>query len=76
MVLIGATLLHDIAMHLRKKGFLELVSPDSRFQPLPWFKDAHEDHAADRPWHELWEEYLRETKRLSERNLAKIIGED
>jgi hypothetical protein len=74
-VIIGATLLHDIAMHLREDGFRELVSPDSRFQPLPWFKDAHEAHAADRPWHELWEEYVREAKRFSERDLAKIIGE-
>ncbi len=74
-VIICATLLHDIAMHLREDGFRELVSPDSRFQPLPWFKDAHEAHAADRPWHELWEEYVREAKRFSERDLAKIIGE-
>lgn len=74
-VIIGATLLHDIAMHLREDGFRELVSPDSRFQPFPWFKDAHEAHAADRPWHELWEEYVREAKRFSERDLAKIIGE-
>ena len=74
-VIIGATILHDIAMHLREEGFRELVSPDSRFQPLPWFKDAHEDHSADRLWHELWEEYVREAKRFSERDLAKIIGE-
>ncbi len=74
-VIIGATLLHDIAMHLREDGFRELVSPDSRFQPLSWFKDAHEDHAADRLWPELWEEYVREAKRFSERDLAKIIGE-
>ena len=74
-VIIGATLLHDIAMHLREDGFRELVSPDSRFRSLSWFKDAHEDHAADRPWHELWEEYVREAKRFSERDLAKIIGE-
>ncbi len=74
-VIIAATLLHDIAMHLREDGFRELVSHNSRFQPLPWFKNAHEDHAADRPWHELWEEYVREAKRFSERDLAKIIGE-
>jgi len=74
-VIIGATLLHDIAMHLREDGFRELVSPDSRFKPLPWFKDAHEGHAADRPWHELLEEYTREAKRFCERDLAEIIGE-
>jgi molecular chaperone HtpG len=48
-VIIGATLLHDIAMHVRPDGFLELVSKDSRFQPLLWFKESHEGHAADRP---------------------------
>jgi molecular chaperone HtpG len=74
-VIIGATLLHDIAMHLRENGFRELVSSDSRFKPLPWFNDAHEGHADDLPWHELWEEYVREAKRFSERDLAKIIGE-
>ncbi len=74
-VIIGATLLHDIAMHLHGDGFRELVSADSRFLPLPWFKDAHEDHAADRIWPELWEEYVHEAKRFSERDLAKIIGE-
>ncbi len=75
VVIIGATLLHDIAMHLREDGFMELVSSDSRFLPLPWFKDAHEGHAAERPWYELWDEYVREAKRFSERDLAKIIGE-
>ncbi len=74
-VIIGATILHDIAMHLHEDGFRELVSPDSRFRSLSWFKDTHEDHAADRIWPELWEEYVREAKRFSERDLAKIIGE-
>ena len=75
-VIIGATLLHDIAMHLRPDGFLELVSPDSSFHPLPWFKENHEGHSADRPWHELWEDFKREAKRFSDRQLADIIGED
>ncbi len=74
-VIIGATLLHDIAMHMREDGFRELVRSDSRFKPLRWFKNAQEGHAADRPWHELWEEYTLEAKRFSERELAKIIGE-
>src|SRR4051795_3956594 len=33
-VIIGSTLLHDIAMHLRAEGVRELVSKDSHFQPL------------------------------------------
>jgi hypothetical protein len=48
-VIIGATLLHDIAMHIRTDGFLELVSKESRFLPLTWFKERHEGHSADRP---------------------------
>jgi hypothetical protein len=75
-VIIGATLLHDIAMHLRPDGFRELVSKNSRFQPLPWFKESHEEHSADRPWPELWEHYVREARRFSDRDLTNIIGED
>jgi molecular chaperone HtpG len=59
-VIIGATLLHDIAMHLRPEGFRELVSRDSRFRPLPWFKENHEGHPSDHSWQELWEDYVRE----------------
>ncbi|NTW54651.1 MAG: hypothetical protein HGB15_07815 [Chlorobaculum sp.] len=75
-VLIGATLLHDIAMHLHPKGFLELVGKDSRFQPLPWFCECHEGPAADVAWHELWAEYVREARRFSDRDLTNIIGEE
>ena len=74
-VIIGATLLHDIAMHLRPTGFRELVGKDSRFQPLPWFRESHEDQSADLPWHEVWENYVREARRFSERDLTNIIGE-
>jgi hypothetical protein len=73
-VLIGATLLHDLAMHLRRDGFLELIGPESRFKPLAWFDADHEGHAADRPWHELWADYAREARRFSDRALAAIIG--
>ena len=73
-VLIGATLLHDIAMHLHPDGFLELVGKDSRFQPLPWFFESHEGQVADVAWHELWEEYVREARRFSDRDLTNIIG--
>jgi hypothetical protein len=73
-VLIGATLLHDIAMHLRPVGFLALVGTDSRFKPLPWFKQEQQGHKADRLWRELWLDYEREAKRFSDRKLADIIG--
>jgi molecular chaperone HtpG len=74
VVIIGATLLHDIAMHLRPDGFVELVSKDSRFRPLSWFKENHEGHSADRSWLELWEDFIREARRFSQRQLTNIIG--
>jgi molecular chaperone HtpG len=73
-VIIGATLLHDIAMHLRPDGFRELVSKGSRFQPLPWFNESHEGHSVDRPWHDLWTDYLRQARRFSDRELTNILG--
>jgi molecular chaperone HtpG len=75
-VIIGATLLHDIAMHLGKAGFLELISGNSRFQPLPWFMESHVNHSADQPWLKLWEDYTSEARRFSDRDLANIIGEE
>ena len=75
-VIIGATLLHDIAMHLRPDGFLELVRRDSRFLPLPWFKESHEGHTDEGHWHELWEDFVREARRFSDRDLTNIIGEE
>lgn len=73
-VIIGATLLHDIAMHLRPTGFLELVNKETRFQPLSWFMDNQEGHKADRPWYDLWLDFQREARRFSDRDLGNIIG--
>lgn len=75
VLIIGGALVHDIAMHLRPEGFLELVSEGSRFRPLPWFNQNHEGHRADTPWQELWENYVREARRFSERQLTDIVGE-
>lgn len=74
VVIIGATLLHDIAMHLRPTGFLELVEKETRFQPLSWFMDNQEGHKADRPWYDLWLDFQREARRFSDRDLGNIIG--
>ena len=71
-IIIGATLLHDLAMHLQPAGFLELVSPGSRFKPVRWFNQDSDGHTADRPWHELWDDYCREAQRFSDRDLATL----
>jgi molecular chaperone HtpG len=75
-VIVGATLLHDIAMHLRPAGFLELVSDATRFKPLPWFREQQEEHATDRAWPDLWKDYVLEARRFSDRALGEIIGHD
>lgn len=69
VVLIGATLLHDIAMLVQADGFLELIDENSRFQPVGWIKE-------ELPWCELWQQYEREAKRFSDKKLAEIIGEE
>jgi hypothetical protein len=74
-IIIGATILHDIAMHIHPKGFLELISRGSRYKPLAWFNKNQENYTADIPWFELWENYTREARRFSERQLSNIIGE-
>ena len=74
-VIVVATLLHDIAMHLRPTGFLEVIGKGSRFRPLPWFQTDRTDHNADLPWDELWEAYEGEAKQFSARQLTNIVGE-
>jgi len=75
-VLIGGTLLHDIAMHLHPAGFKKLVSKESQFRPIAWFDAPREGHPGDRPWHELWADFEREARKFSERQLTDIIGEE
>lgn len=74
ILIIGGTLLHDIAMHIYPEGFLELVSNNSRFKPLPWFNENQDEYNADLPWHDLWEEYMLEVRRMNESDLINIIG--
>lgn len=75
-VILASTLLHDLGMHLTADGFRELIAPDSRFQPLDWFNRNHDGHSADLPWDLLWEQFEQESRRLSDRALAKIIGKE
>ncbi len=75
VVMIGATLLHDIAMFLQPKGFFELIDKESKYKPLDWFDQDHYGHLADRPWHELWADYEREVRRFSDQQMEKILGE-
>lgn len=57
-VLVCAVLLHDIAMHLRRPGFLQLIQGSSKLQPLDGFDQPQGSRPADRPWPLLWEEHI------------------
>lgn len=74
VVLVCATLLHDMAMHLRESGFEELVRGDIRLQPNDWFARSHHRSVSDLPWHELWDAYTREANRFSDRDLNRLFG--
>lgn len=74
-VLIGATYLHDLGMHLRENGFLELISPSTRYEPLPWFDLDQNGSPADRGWSELWEVYLKEARHFTKSQLDRILGQ-
>lgn len=65
-VLIGAVLLHDIAMHLRPAGFLELIDPDRKFGR----------NSDDKPWHELWADYQHEARRFTDETLTNLLGRE
>jgi hypothetical protein len=69
-VLILAALLHDSAMHITEDGFKMLVQPDGNkafdYKPIDGFKD--------KPWPELWADFLVEAKRFDQRKLISIFG--
>ncbi|MBF0520124.1 MAG: hypothetical protein HQK92_10395, partial [Nitrospirae bacterium] len=66
-ILILATLLHDCAMHITEDGFRTLVQHDSTYEPLKY--------SNDKPWDELWEDFLVEAKRFDQRKLISIFGD-
>jgi len=72
-VLVCATLLHDLAMHLREPGFFALVSGRSGHRPVRWFDSSHENREADKEWKDLWEEFLAEASRFGDRQLINIF---
>jgi hypothetical protein len=73
-IIICATLLHDLPMHLQEKGFLSLKDSKSVFKPLNWFDQSHGSLPADKPWHLLWYDYFVEASRWSDHMLNNIFG--
>jgi molecular chaperone HtpG len=62
-VIACAALLHDLAMHLREDGFLQLISGKSAHKPLPWFDVKSGQRLADLPWVEEWIEFRSHIRR-------------
>lgn len=63
--LVGAILVHDLAMHLSEDGFLALIS--ERDPLLPAFDRCG--------WTQLWEDFLQEARRFDQRTLTLIFGD-
>lgn len=75
-VLIAASFLHDLGLHIREHGFLELVAKESRFKPVAWFAQPQAGRTADQPWFALWEEFRREARSFSQSQLDRLLGPD
>jgi molecular chaperone HtpG len=73
-VVLGATLLHDLAMHVHRRGFVELVAERSRFEARPWFSRQQSGRAADAPWCELWRSFQREARHFGTSQLELLLG--
>lgn len=63
--LVLAIILHDSAMHLSEDGFITLITQDR----------VCGDSFKDRPWRELWREFLGEARRFDARKLNALFGD-
>ena len=73
-VLTCAICLHDLALHLREPGFVELIGDSSRFKPLHWFDIDRPARAADRPWPALWQAFRNEARNFTQSQLDRLLG--
>ncbi len=66
-ILVFAVLLHDCGMHLTEDGFVSLIQPGCRWTGVSAF--------ADRPWAELWEEFIADARKFDDRKLTALFGD-
>ncbi|MDT5268658.1 MAG: molecular chaperone HtpG [Acidobacteriota bacterium] len=64
--LILAIILHDCAMHISEDGFITLLSDDSK---------PRNELFSDKPWRQLWDEFMSEARRFDERKLKALFDE-
>ena len=69
-IIVCATFLHDIAMHLSADGFLNLIDVSGKYRPIQWF----ENNCQETSWNIEWENFLKEAKRFSDRELCMLFG--
>lgn len=69
-VVVSATLLHDLGLHLHDKGFIDLVDGRTNHRPVEWFSHSR----GDLPWPEEWASFLHQAKRFSDEELSLIYG--
>lgn len=69
--LVLSVILHDIAMHIQKDGFVELVSGNSNHKCIEWFEKRFEE----KTWPQLWENYVAETARFSGKKCFELFGD-
>jgi len=62
-----SVVLHDCAMHLSEDGFIVLVNPVSSRAIVPGF--------SEKPWPELWADFLSEASRFDARKLKSLFGD-
>lgn len=65
-VLVMSVLLHDIGMHITHEGLLSLIDGDLKSQKVTEFDSLN--------WDESWDLFLREAKRLNEKELRNLYG--
>ena len=73
-VLVCASLLHDLAMHLTEFGFQALINGQSH-SPLPWFNLDSHGRVGDLSWIEEWDNYRSEVKRFCDHDFFLVLGD-
>ncbi len=64
--LVLSCILHDLAMHITKDGFVTLVSTSEQWSIV--------SELGDRPWPDLWADFRSEAKRFDNRTLTRLFG--
>lgn len=73
-LIVVATLLHDLGMHLYKDGFLELLSPERPALPALRLWPDGAGFTEQKEWREMWQGYISEARRWSDMKRIQVFG--